>query len=66
MLTIHRHAHDPRDSGIHLSRGVNRPSESPLRVAHKPGDLSRGENRPECGENRCDSGLSRGENRLNY
>ena len=40
--------------------------ESELLFIHSPPELSRGENRPERGDNRPDSQLSRGENRLNY
>jgi hypothetical protein len=56
----------PPDSALTYPVGLtdrpNRHSES--LTARR--ELSRGENRPKCGENRRDSGLSRGENRLYY
>jgi len=57
------------DSGAHsstVSRGVNRPPRIELRVAHKPASYPVGRTGPKRGENRCDSWLSRGENRQNY
>ena len=46
---------------VGLTDHPNRRPESPTAP-----ELSRGVNRPKRGENRRDSGLSRGENRLNY
>jgi len=49
-----------------LSRGVNRPTRALLRVVHRSASYPVGRTGPKCGENRCDSWLSRGENRTNY
>ena len=57
------------DSGNNLStgsRGVNRPLQAEIQITPRLVDLSYGEKRPKCGENRHESLFSRGENRLNY
>jgi hypothetical protein len=46
--------------------GVNRPARNAVPIRPEGHELSRGENRPVRGENRHDSQLSRGENRLSY